>query len=384
MLDDYFFSEDFHEILRRYETARDSSAPIYMDCDDFLDIAEYYIDKKRYDDAERCMQIANNQHPDEKEVTLMMADIIYEAEEWNRAVTWLEKVLNLDPFSMPAWLNLTDCYIHLDNMEKALETVEYASALNPDDSQVTIFTAVIYTRTERYKEAEKLYEKYLRQYPDDDVALYHAACNYSFLEKYDKASELLVCAERVSKNSEEGLFNIFLQRTYVEARRGNKGLALKYMDMAKGCSGKESASELEVLEGHIYLMFGEKVKAGNLFCKAIADSNNQYYTMHGIIQMYIDCKCYDLAVELLESIESSIKSNDVETLTQMHALAHPPLAYCYLCMGDKQNFLKYIDSAAFYNETETKSLFSGLFPEGTLVSEYGYYGEMLIDIGGFH
>ena len=68
----------------------------------------------------------------------------------------------------------------------------------------------------------------------------------------------------------------------------------------------------------------------------------------------------------------------------MHALAHPPLAYCYLCMGDKQNFLKYIDSAAFYNETETKSLFSGLFPEGTLVSEYGYYGEMLIDIGGFH
>lgn len=382
MLDDYFFSEDFTEILRRYETSRDTSASVYMDCDDFLDIAEYYIDKKRFDDAEKCMLLAYEQHPKEKEITLMMADIIFEAEDWKRAVTWLEKVIDLDPFSMPAWLNLTDCYIHLDNMEKALEAVEYASALNPDEPQVSIFMAVIYTHTERYAEAEELYEKYLRQFPDDDVALYHAACNYSFIEKYDKAAEFLAKAERVCKNNEDGLFNIFLQRAYVEARRSNKGTALSYMDKAKKCSGTEPSSELEVLEGHIYLMFGEKTKAGKLFCEAIANSNNQYYTMHGIIQMYIDCKYYDLAIELLESLESSVNNDDIETLAQVHALTHPPLAYCYLCMGNKQNFLKYIDSAAFYNENETKSLFSGMFPEEAKVSEYRYYGERLIGLEG--
>ena len=40
--EDYFKSEDFQELLSCYEESVESGEPMFLDADDFVDLADYY------------------------------------------------------------------------------------------------------------------------------------------------------------------------------------------------------------------------------------------------------------------------------------------------------------------------------------------------------
>lgn len=61
----YFETQEFKDILEKYETAREAGSPIYMDADELTDVAEYYAmvqnDNKLADEA---IELALQLHPD--------------------------------------------------------------------------------------------------------------------------------------------------------------------------------------------------------------------------------------------------------------------------------------------------------------------------------
>lgn len=62
---DYFESEEFREILKSYEDAKRQSRPCYLDSDDFIDVAEYYV---RHQDFNRGLTVTEDAlalHPDD-------------------------------------------------------------------------------------------------------------------------------------------------------------------------------------------------------------------------------------------------------------------------------------------------------------------------------
>ena len=61
--DEYFNDGEFREILEEYENAAMSGQPVFMDADDLIDIAEYYLQQERYDDAQAAFGRAKDADP---------------------------------------------------------------------------------------------------------------------------------------------------------------------------------------------------------------------------------------------------------------------------------------------------------------------------------
>lgn len=62
-MDNYYNSSEFKEILSRYEDAKKKNVGIYIDCDDLVDIAEYYYDKGDLTSAEEVTNYAIEMFP---------------------------------------------------------------------------------------------------------------------------------------------------------------------------------------------------------------------------------------------------------------------------------------------------------------------------------
>ena len=59
----YFDSEDFREILNKYEESAKSGHPVYMDADDLADIADYYQYNGHPEEAETAIDLALSYNP---------------------------------------------------------------------------------------------------------------------------------------------------------------------------------------------------------------------------------------------------------------------------------------------------------------------------------
>ena len=68
---DYFESDEFKETLKRYEEELAEEGTVYMDSGDFMDVADYYLSVGRYDEAEACVDMALEEHPDEEELLII-------------------------------------------------------------------------------------------------------------------------------------------------------------------------------------------------------------------------------------------------------------------------------------------------------------------------
>ena len=98
MADDstYFESEEFKEILQKYEGSVKSGQLIYMDADDLADIADYYHLEGRLEDAEEAVNLALEYNPE------AVGPLLYKAREalglgnFEEARTYAGRIQSLD------------------------------------------------------------------------------------------------------------------------------------------------------------------------------------------------------------------------------------------------------------------------------------------------
>jgi len=62
--DEYFDDDEFRELLYEYEQAVRSGQPVFMDADDLGDVADYYQQHGRYDEAQAALERAAELQPD--------------------------------------------------------------------------------------------------------------------------------------------------------------------------------------------------------------------------------------------------------------------------------------------------------------------------------
>ena len=72
---DYFKSEDFQEILRKYEESVKSEYPVYMDADDLADIADWYQYNGFQEEADEAVNLALQYNPE------AVGPLLYKARE---------------------------------------------------------------------------------------------------------------------------------------------------------------------------------------------------------------------------------------------------------------------------------------------------------------
>ena len=376
--DDYFQSEEFMDILGRYEQAVSSGHTPYMDSDELVDVADYYMSQGKHREAKEATMLAMELHPDAQDPVTMMADIMFETQQWKDSILWLNRVLDNDPFDVQAWLNMADAQIQCDLFAEALDSAEYTLAIQPDNTHALLQKAYAMSRQDRYQEACEIFDQYLQRCPDDELALYHAAFNLCFLERFHEANDMLTKAENISQGLSPEHLNICLQRSYTEARIGNMQEALDALERSKEFCDPYTKVDYNLLAGHVYLLFQYRDKALECFTQALANTEDHLHTMRTIAQVFMDCQDFLTASDILREIEDIVMRPEyAETKKEVIRVICPAQAYCYYQTGHKAEFIHYLQMAIALNPNDTQIFFRDVFPKEVRPEDYMFYTDNL-------
>ena len=376
--DDYFQSEEFLDIINRYEQTINSGQNPYMDSDELIDIADYYMTQGKHTEAKKATELALQLHPDSEDPVTMMADIMFETQQWQEAIVWLNRVLDNTPFDVQAWLNLADAQLQCELFAEALDSAEYTLAIQPDNLHALLQKAYALSRQDRFYEASEIFNQYIERCPDDELALYHAAFNLCFLERFHEANDMLTRAEELSQGLSPEHLNICLQRSYTEARIGHMQKALDALERSVNYNDPYTKVDYNLLKGHIYLLFHQKDRALTFFSEALTKSEDHIHTMRTIAQVFMDCQDFTTATSILKEIEEIAKSAEYEEKRHdINAAICPAQAYCYYQTGHRAEFLYYLQQAIMLNPKDTQIFFRDIFPNEARPEDYLYYASRL-------
>lgn len=90
-MNDYFQSEEFKEILAIYEQRNDKDRSIYLDADDFADIADYYLTNNNPAQAMKAIDMGLQIHPDEEVLLIVRSAAYIYQRQFDQAREILEK-----------------------------------------------------------------------------------------------------------------------------------------------------------------------------------------------------------------------------------------------------------------------------------------------------
>lgn len=111
-MDAYYYSQEFRDILKKYETVSEEEHPVFFELDDLLDIAEYYYDNGRTDQALHTVDYALAIYPDASEALLIKARIALQqhgdVEEAKRIAAKVTDREDLDYFYLMAEIMIVE------------------------------------------------------------------------------------------------------------------------------------------------------------------------------------------------------------------------------------------------------------------------------------
>lgn len=192
-IDEYFLSDEFQEMLKKYEDGCKSGRPPYLDADDIADIVEYYWDSRDYDNTEKALKYCIHLHPDEQRtLALQVRMALFGHHDIEEAKRLLKR---LSPYDT-------------DN-ETAFTKAEVALA----DNSPQIATEVLNRQLERITDpAER-----------DDFLL-DCADIFELYDRYDYALQWILKGKDLYKRSEEA--KEMMARTLVKNGEYEKGKSL--------------------------------------------------------------------------------------------------------------------------------------------------------------
>jgi tetratricopeptide (TPR) repeat protein len=117
--DGYFDDEEFREMLEDYERTVKSGQPVFMDVDDLADIADYYQQEGRYDDAQQALDRALELQPDSVVALNYQVHNAISQNDFEAAENYLSQIIDHD---LPEYTYCrAEIWIAQEEVEKADE-----------------------------------------------------------------------------------------------------------------------------------------------------------------------------------------------------------------------------------------------------------------------
>lgn len=123
--------------------------------------------------------------------------------EFDKAVTAYQKALDADPEFLMAYENLGKSYIRLGRIEEALRAFDKALALRPDFVQALVGKGIAYHTSGRYGKAILAYQEAIALRPDLARAYYNLACAYAGRGQPEEARKALSRAFQLNPEYEK-------------------------------------------------------------------------------------------------------------------------------------------------------------------------------------
>lgn len=160
---------------------------VYMD---IADSYSYSVPDNRFIDKVLYYQLkAYECNPGNMDFINEIAFTYHKKGNQKKCIEFLNRLIDLDPYSLSAWHDIGVAYILNDEPGKALDAFEYALAIEPEDYNTNLQKSALLLKMEKYDEA---IESYKRTYEVDDSfvsPLEGIADCYKLKKEYEKVLE---------------------------------------------------------------------------------------------------------------------------------------------------------------------------------------------------
>ena len=162
-----------------------------------IDKAQAYFKAQENDKALSVLKRILDSDPNEI-VALMMSALIYKnLAKFSKANKFLSRIIELNPHHTGALLNLGSNYSLIGENDKAIEIYSELFKANPELTELPINLANLYNKTKQYDKAINCLEKYLNNAPSDSIAWLELGFSYKklnnltcFKDAFTKAHKL--------------------------------------------------------------------------------------------------------------------------------------------------------------------------------------------------
>ena len=350
---------------------RNAAEEIHEDKDYFLyDSAYIFIDYRQFEWALVFADLLEAMAPQWYKTWQLKADVALGMEHFDTALTNIEKMLDVDPFSTESWNWRAEAYCGKTDYAEAVNSLDYSLAIDADNERACQLKAWILMQQGNYKEAHQMYLHEIERSPDNEQNfLYDSYC----LLELDQLEASLATIEK-SEDIADGLSAdqtaIYEQHAQILSKLGRVEDALDYVNKAEW----ETMSETDALE---YSLMRARVLAENhrpedammyiekMDASLEQDQKPDFYFRTA--QVFFYSEYYAIAQKILEELLAC--SDDAVDQAEYHAF----LAYCAMTQKDDEQVMTHLLAAREHGKERLRELFADEFPNVQPTEYYDYY-----------
>ena len=426
--EEFFKSEEFQDLLKRYESSVEEGNPLFLDSDDYVDIADYYNYTGNYDKAEELVDRGLEYYPndtllnvfkarqaladndfelaekyaetiedkDAPDYHYLKAEIMIAKGQKDNADDYLVDLLSDMPTDELADYikDVANLYLDYDNDGKAYEWMMRSQDDKTDDFKELMGRALL--GIGKYKDSQKMFNELIDQDPYS-TKYWNALASAQYLDQdYNAAVTSSEYALAIDPKDPQGL----LSKANGLYQLGNYKDAIefftRYLDVAEDIDNDTLVHIFEEM-ALSYSEIGNTEEAlktldetSDLECDAnaikvvrahillTAGRNDEAAELFGQAvlnsnadpDIVVRCVVSMLDNGLVEESYTSFKAFLSEDKNRNIRTGHAYMALCCYELGKDKEFLKYLNKSVEYNPVEARTVLGSLYPKDMQPSEY--------------
>ena len=174
--------------------------------------------------------------PDDADVNLTAGQIFMQKQDYEVALPYLKKAVELEPSNTKSIRNLAQIYYDMGQLDKSIQTYEVAIDKETDrevKADLYFNLGILYNKVGNLEEAEYHFTNALDENPDDVEAVMGMAQVFENAEKWRKAEKFyreLIAIDPENPDHYRGMSRVLLQQ-------GEPDESLRYLEKAKRLGG---------------------------------------------------------------------------------------------------------------------------------------------------
>lgn len=276
----------------------------------------------------------------------VLSDLAYAYEmvgNIDEAIATTNKILDLEPYTYEAWINLGKLYSMNEDYERAIDAFDFALTVNDADSNIIKLKAHCLSLSGRAMEAIDIFNDLLLSNPDDTSICFLLAECYQSLEMYDEALASLDLYEMLDSESEE----LFAKRAHLYLLKDDYDRAT--LAIQKGLEKSPDSLDLRMVSAEVAFKQGLYDMAKNIYLKLYEFNQDDFFLIDKLAIVSIKSEDYREAASYTEKL-LDMDTNNMSIKVR--------LALLYFEIDDKDEFNAILDQ---FTDKELSSLFQLIY-----------------------
>lgn len=328
------------------------------DPDMLIDIVNLFLDANNETYAHKWLDILFNHTDKEQRLVLeTAADFFLTFGHYKEAATEYNRLLDIDPYQINYWLNLSRAYLASEQTEQAFNAVDFALTVEENNPKALEMKGYCYLQGNNIEEAIHCFKQVLpvAEFPANLYQVLESC--YSALGQTEKSIQCLnqLLADTTIPNYERAIYYQKLAADQLQLAQ----YRLCLQNIQQGLKCDPEYAPLYLTLGEYYLHLDNQHAAEIEFAHAEAYTTDQGEGLEQIMETYFRAGYLQETLQHFQLLEKKYP-----LLADKHYFC---AAYCCYVLHDKVNLIKYLVRASIFQQrqgTDSESLQSiGLVQE---------------------